>query len=87
MQYGLTLGTQERLHRAVTRRLSPTISFDDVFLALALDDIEREPRPAPLDEKGKRIPFPLPIFEIGMHHERVFDPKANVDPQYLSFAP
>ena len=45
MEYGLTLGSQERLHRAVTRRLSPTISFDDVYLALALDDMERESRP------------------------------------------
>ena len=38
-QYGLTLGTQERVHRAETQRLSPTISFDDVYLALALDDL------------------------------------------------
>ena len=46
MQYGLTLGSQERLHRAVTRRLSPPISFDDLYLALALDDMERDSRPA-----------------------------------------
>ena len=87
LQYGLTMGSQDRLHRAVTRRLSPTISFDDVYLALPLDDIEREPRAAKFDEKGKRIPVPLPIFENGMHHERIFDPKAKVDPQYRSFAP
>ena len=42
MQYGLTLRSQERLHRAVTQRLSPTFSFDDVYLALALDDLERD---------------------------------------------
>ena len=69
MQYGLPLGSQERLHRAVTQRLSPTISFDDVYLALALDDMEGEPRTAMRDEKGKRIPVPLPTFENGMHHE------------------
>ena len=42
MQYGLTVGSQERFLRAVTRRLSPTISFDDVYLALALDEVESE---------------------------------------------
>ena len=86
MQYGLTIGSQDRLHRAVTLRLSPTIFFDDVYLALALDDLEREPCPATLDENGKRISVPLPTFENGMHHDRLFDPKAKVDPQYHSFA-
>ena len=69
------------------QRLSPTISFDDVYLTLVLDDMEREPRPAKYDEKGKRIPVPLPHFENGMHHERVFDPEAKVHSRYLSFAP
>ena len=87
MQYGLTMGSQERLHQAVTRRLSPTIYFDDVYLALALDDMEREPRPATLDEKRKRMPVPLPVFENGIHYERPFDPKAKVDTKYLTFAP
>ena len=86
MQYGLTFGSLERLHRAVTRRLSPTISFGDVHLALAIDDMEREPRPATLDEKRMRIPLPLPAFENGMNHDQVFDPKAKVDPRYISFA-
>ena len=87
MQYGLTLRSQERLHRAVTQRLSPTLSFDDVYLALVLDDMEREPRPVKYDEKVKRVPVPVPHFENGMHHERVFDPKAKVDPRYLALAP
>ena len=87
MQYGLTMRSQERLHRAVTQRLSPTISFDDVYLALVLDDMEREPRPGKYDENGKRVPVPLPHFENGMHHERVFDPEAKVNPRYISFAP
>ena len=30
-QYGLTIGRQDRLPRAVTRWLSPTISFEDVL--------------------------------------------------------
>ena len=66
MQYGLTMGSQDRLHRGETRPLSLTISCDDVYLALALDDMESDQRPAMLDEKWKRIPVPLPIFESGM---------------------
>ena len=32
MQYGLTMGSQDRLHRGETRGLSPTISFHYVYL-------------------------------------------------------
>ena len=63
MQYGLTNGSQDLLHRALTGRLSPPISFDDLYLPLPLDDLELEPRHAILDEKGKRIPVPISVFE------------------------
>ena len=86
MQYGPTMGSQDRFHRTVTPRLSPTISFDDVHLALALDDMEPEPRPATLDENGKPIPVPLREFENGMQHDRVFDSEGELDHKYLSFA-
>ena len=87
MQYGLRMGSQDRLHRALTRRLSPTISYDDVYLAVALDDMGHEPRPRTIEETGKRIPRPFPDFENGTHHDLVFEKKVKVYCKYLSFAP
>ena len=31
--------------------------------------------------------MPLPEFANGMHHDRIYDVNARVDPEYLSFAP
>ena len=85
MRYGLTIGSQDRFHRMVTRRLSPPISFEDVYLSLALYEMEGEPRAQTLDENGMRLPITLPEFENGVQHDRLFDPKAKVQSRYLSF--
>ena len=45
MKYGLSIGSQDRQHRAVMRLPSPNISFVDVYNALALDGMYSEPRP------------------------------------------
>ena len=87
MKYGLPMGSHDRLPQAVTRRLSPTISDDDVYLALALDERDYEPRPRTRDETGKRIPRPSPDLENGMHHDLEFDKKVNLNPKYHSLAP
>ena len=87
MQYGLTMGRQDQLHRAVIRSLSQSMSFEDMYLAFALEDMERAPRPEMFNEKGKRIPVSLPTFENGMHHDRFFESNAKENPRNLSFPP
>ena len=87
MHYGLTIGSQDRLHREVTRRLSPTICYDEVHFAVALDDMDHESGLRTIDERGKRIPRHNPEFENGMHHDLMFDEKEKMNPKYLSFAP
>ena len=42
-QYRLTMASQDRVHRAVTRRLSAKFTFDDVYLSLSLHDMEHQP--------------------------------------------
>ena len=62
--------SQASLHGAITRRLSRTISFDDAFLALLQDDLERETDP--LDEEWNLLPGALPEFENAMHQECIY---------------
>ena len=83
MQVGLTMETQARLHAAITRRLSPTISFDDAYLALLMNDFDREPDPD--GEDGKPLPAALPEFKNRTHHECGFQPHRVVNSRYLSF--
>ena len=71
MQSGLTICSHHRMHGAGTRRLSPTIYFADVYLALALDEMDTEPRPETIDENVKRIPLTPPEFQNEMHHYRL----------------
>ena len=87
LQYGLTMGRQHRLQRALTRRLSPSISFDYVYLGLAQEEMDCECRSTTSDQKGECITLTFPEIEIGMHPEGVFDLKVKVDPQYIFFAP
>ena len=86
MQFGFMIGRQDRLQLALTRGLSPTMTFDDVYLPLPLDDMENEPRPGTIEENWNSIPLLIPQFENGMDHDRVFDGKAKENHPYLSFA-
>ena len=86
MQNGLRMASQDRLHGASMRRLSPNLCYEDVYLALALEDIDQEPRLGTIHETGNFIPRPIPEFQIGMHHDLVFTEKEKVNPKYLSIA-
>ena len=59
LHFGLTMVTQARLHAAIMLRLSNTFSFDDVYLALLLEDFDQEPDP--VDDRGKLLPAALPL--------------------------
>ena len=86
-QYGPTMSSQHLFHHAVTRRLSPTISFNDVYFALLLDEMDRDTPPAKFDETGQSVPTVHPEFCNGMHHDRISDAVAELDTKYISVAP
>ena len=86
MQNGLRMARQDRLHGTVMRRLSSNLCYDDVYLALALEDMDHEPVPGTIHETGNCIPRPISEFQIGMHHDLVFTEKEKVNPKYPSIA-
>ena len=59
-KYCLTMSCPVLIHQALTRRLVPTISFIEVYLALLLEVMDREPGPAKFLEIGRSIPIVLP---------------------------
>ena len=69
MQYGLMMANHELIHRDLTRRLSTTLSFEDIYLALAIEDEDHDFRPAKIDDTGRSIAVPLPAFLAAMHQE------------------